>query len=85
VSLCLRCHRPLRNPSPTGYGPVCARIRGAAAPASVERDLLGYEIEDAVRVARYRVQVLIDGMAAEARIAVRHAFAAARRRLGVRA
>lgn len=25
---CRGCHRRLKNPSPTGYGPTCARKRG---------------------------------------------------------
>jgi hypothetical protein len=34
---CQECHRPLRRPSPTGYGPVCERRRNArpvAKPAA---------------------------------------------------
>lgn len=26
---CEECHRPLRRPSPSGYGPVCERRRNA--------------------------------------------------------
>ncbi|MGV9278100.1 hypothetical protein [Streptomyces griseosporeus] len=34
---CLGCHRPLKQPSPTGYGPVCARRRGLTPPGTARR------------------------------------------------
>lgn len=33
---CRGCHRALKRPSPTGYGPVCARKRGLT-PAKAHR------------------------------------------------
>lgn len=33
---CRGCHRRLKNPSPTGYGPTCARKRGLT-PKKVRR------------------------------------------------
>lgn len=32
VPRCRDCKRVLKNPSPTGYGPDCARKRGLASP-----------------------------------------------------
>ncbi|MGW2520494.1 hypothetical protein ACWC09_26465 [Streptomyces sp. NPDC001617] len=34
---CRDCHRRLKNPSPTGYGPTCARKRGLTTPRAVRR------------------------------------------------
>lgn len=31
---CQGCHRPLKHPTPTGYGPVCARRLGLTPPTS---------------------------------------------------
>ena len=82
MTTCIRCHRPLKQPTPTGMGPVCAKRAAPPVPAH-ERDLFGYDLDKAVAAALYRLQVHIDGMAAAASIAIRHEFAAARRRLGV--
>jgi hypothetical protein len=84
MTICVKCHRPLKHPTPTGMGRVCASR--AAPPVSVhERDLFGYDVDKAADAALYRVRVLVDGMVAEAHVAVRREFAAARRRLGVQA
>lgn len=32
---CNRCRRELKNPSPSGYGPVCLRAITGSKPASV--------------------------------------------------
>lgn len=80
---CIKCHRTLKRPTPTGMGAVCARKANAQAVPAHERDLFGYEIDKAVHAARYRVQVHIESMAAEAYIAVRDEFRQARVRLGV--
>lgn len=78
---CTRCHRPLRKPTATGMGPVCART---AAPAPVhERDLFGYDVDKAVHAARHRIAVAIEAAVVEARMAVRQAFREARVRAGV--
>jgi len=79
--ICIRCKHPLKTPSITGYGPVCAKKAKAVPVPTHERDLLGYNIEAAVASARYVVKVSIDSAAAEATMAVRRDFAAARRRL----
>ena len=41
MSYCIKCHRPLRLPSPDGYGPVC---RKAAKPIP-SADLFGFRPE----------------------------------------
>ncbi len=35
---CARCSRPLKKPSPTGYGPVCARAVLGAKPRAKKRE-----------------------------------------------
>jgi hypothetical protein len=79
---CVKCHRPLkREPGPDGLGPVCAK---AAKPIPAgERDLFGFDIEKAVLSAGLRTRVFVSVLAAQARIDLREAFAAARVRLGV--
>ncbi|MFB8182578.1 hypothetical protein ACFC8N_42645 [Streptomyces sp. NPDC055966] len=37
---CLGCHRALKRPSPTGYGPTCARKRGLT-PGKPRRSTVG--------------------------------------------
>jgi hypothetical protein len=83
VTRCTRCRRPLKRPTETGMGDVCARKSKAVPVPAHERDLFGYEIEAAVKAARYRLAVYIAGKAAEAYIAVRDGFAQARRDRGV--
>lgn len=83
MTVCSRCHRPLKRQTETGMGPVCARAAKAQPVPAHERDLFGYDIDQAVHAARYRLQVHIDSMVAEAKMAVRHEFNAARVRLGV--
>lgn len=80
--ICARCHRALKNaPKDGNLGPKCAKLT-APVPA-VGRDLFGYDIDAAVESALFQVHGLIESRAAEARIALRHGFAAARRRAGV--
>lgn len=82
--ICSRCHRPLKHASSTGMGPVCAARYAKPVPAH-ERDLFGYDIDKAVHAARYRLQVHIDSMAAEASMALRSAYRVALERIrGVR-
>ena len=82
MNICLRCHRPLKNPSPTGFGPVCAK---AVQPVQeVERDLFGYDIEAAVQFARKRLSHFIAGQVVLAKYSIRRDFYEARQRLGVR-
>jgi hypothetical protein len=54
-------------------GPVCAARFARPVPAH-DRDLFGYDIDAAAAAAQYRLQVLIDGMAAEASMAMRTSF-----------
>lgn len=80
MTRCIRCHRPLKAPTPTGMGSVCASRYAKPIPAH-ERDLFGYDIAAAADAARYRVRVLVDSLAEEARAAVRDGFHDARVRL----
>ncbi len=78
MNVCLRCHRPLRNPAINGYGPVCAK---AAQPTpEVERDLFGFDIEAAAAGAKARLAEFIDARAALALHELRQAFQVARAR-----
>lgn len=81
MTYCRKCHRPLRLPSPDGYGPVCRKT--VPAVPTVERDLFGYDIAKAAESARERVRACIESMTVEAHAAVRAAFRAARVRAGV--
>lgn len=78
MTVCIRCHRPLKQPTETGMGPTCSKRAQAQAVPAHERDLFGYEIEKAVLAARYRLQVHIDSMAAEAQMEVKKGFHRAR-------
>lgn len=77
---CHRCHRPMKQD--TDLGPKCRRIAAAAAPAS---DLFGHDIPSAAKAATERVRVCIEMAAMDAKMAIRHEAAAARRRCGVAA
>lgn len=77
MTTCIRCHRPLKRPTETGMGPVCAKATKAQALVH-ERDLFGYEIDKAVEAALFRVELRIAVTAAEARKAVSRAFHRAR-------
>lgn len=81
MTICTRCHRPLKNPTLTGMGPVCSR-NAKPVPAH-ERDLFGYDPAKGELAALYRVRVLIDSMAVEAHMAIEKSFRAARVRLKV--
>jgi hypothetical protein len=85
MTCCANCGRTLKNePVMLGglaYGPKCAK--SAHPVPAVGRDLFGYDIDAAVESALFQVHGLIESRAAEARIALRHGFAAARRRLMV--
>lgn len=81
MTVCARCHRPLKRPAVNGLGPVCAKR--AQLPAKVERDLFGYDIEAAAAAACERLGLHVEALAAEAQVAMRRAFRAARVRLGV--
>lgn len=78
MTTCIRCHRPLKRPTETGMGDVCARKTKAQALQEPVRDLLGYDLDMAEAFARERVQVTIAAGAADAHMAVRRAFIRAR-------
>lgn len=81
MNTCLKCHRPLKRPTESGYGPVCAK---AATPLpEVSRDLFGYELEFAVQAALIRLEFFIAIRAARERHAIGVDFSEARKRLGV--
>lgn len=77
---CARCFRAMK-PRPSGYGPSCEK-KVDLIP-EVERDLFGYDIPAAAARARETICLVIESSCADARIAIRNAAAAARRRLGV--
>jgi hypothetical protein len=83
MTVCIRCKRPLRLPAVNGLGPVCAKRSAQPAPARVERDLFGYDIEAATDAAYLQVLLGIEIAAAEAQAAIRAQFHIARVRLGV--
>jgi hypothetical protein len=83
VTVCTRCHRPLKAATETGMGPVCARKAKRVPVPAHERDLFGFDIDKAVHAAVYRLGVLVESMAAEALMAVKRDFHDARvRHLG---
>lgn len=81
MTVCTRCHRPLKQPTETGMGPVCARAARIQPVPAHERDLFGYDIDKAVHAARYRLQVFIDSMAADASMELRASYRAAIERI----
>ena len=80
---CIRCHRPMKAATESGMGPVCAKKAKAQAIPRHERDLFGFNIPAACESALARLAVHVESLAVSARMAVRHEFAAAKRRLGV--
>lgn len=78
---CIRCHRPLKRPTETGMGEVCARKAKEVPVPDHERDLFGYSIERAVAAAEYRIGVHIAVLVEDAHQAMRRSFRAARERL----
>lgn len=82
MTICQRCHRPLKNPTKSGYGRICEKL--AEPVPDVERDLFGYDIEAAALAAQARLAEFIDLRAELAKFQIRRDFDAARRRLGVR-
>mgnify|MGYP000343684747 CR=1 FL=1 len=78
---CARCHRPLRKPTETGFGPVC--VKKIAPPATVERDLFGYDTEAAAASANAWVAAYVEALAAGHRADLRAQFKEARMALGV--
>lgn len=66
---CIRCHRPLKNPSESGMGAKCYAKAGKPIPA---HDLFGF-----------RPEVFAQELADKAMVEIGSGFAAARRRLGL--
>lgn len=81
MTTCLRCYRPLKHPTESGLGPVCARA--VETVQEVECDLFGYDIDAAALAAQARVTEFIELKAAESRWLIKMAFRGARIRLGV--
>lgn len=80
---CTRCHRPLKRPTETGMGDVCARKAKAVPVPAHERDLFGYDLGKAEQAARYRLEVHVAVLVEDAHQAVRRGFRAARERMGL--
>jgi hypothetical protein len=78
MTVCTRCLRPLKHPTATGMGPVCAKAARAQPVEAVERDLFGYDLDKAVRAAQDMVGLHIVSSAAAAHVAIRHQFRTAR-------
>lgn len=79
MTICQRCHRPLKNPSPSGFGPVCAKAINPTP--EVRRDLFGYDTEAAAQAARKKLADFIGFQAWQASKAVGDGFRDARKRL----
>lgn len=81
MTTCIKCHRPLKRPTETGMGRVCA-AKFAKPIEPAELDLFGYDIEKAAQAAMQRLHIHIEAMAAEARASLRQAFKQASARAG---
>ena len=79
MTICQRCHRPLKSPSPSGYGRVCEKLATPVPP--VERDLFGYDETAAALAAQARLAEFIDLRAWQASRAISDAFREARKQL----
>jgi hypothetical protein len=79
MTICLKCHRPLKNPPVNGMGPVCARTYQPVA--TVERDLFGYDIEAAALAAQVLLSGFIAGRVALAKYEIRREFYVLRQEL----
>lgn len=80
MSICQRCHRPIKDATRWGgLGPVCAKL--ATPVPAVERDLFGFDIDAAAAVAKVRLAEFIDARAALAWHELRAGFKAARARV----
>lgn len=63
MTICQRCHRPLKYPAINGMGPVCAK---AVKPVpEVERDLFGYDVQAASLSAVARQDLFVDAKTAQ--------------------
>lgn len=84
MSICLKCHRPIKDPIRWGgFGPVCAK---AVKPVpEVERDLFGYDEQAASLAATARQDLFIDAKTAQVQREVDAEFKAAWERWEARA
>lgn len=83
MTICQRCHRPLKNPTESGLGPVCAK---AVQPVpEVERDLFGYDVAAAASVAQMKQSLWLEARCAEAQRELDAEFRAAWERWEARA
>lgn len=65
---CLRCGRPLKHPSPTGYGPVCAQAVLGVMPRrqrKAPKDERTVDMWAADLEAANRVETLLSGICLE--------------------
>lgn len=63
MTICARCHRPLKNPAINGMGPVCAK---AVKPVpEVERDLFGYDEAAAATAVQVKQGMWLEARCAE--------------------
>jgi|GEM_PF-1739139 len=81
LTVCARCHRPLKVPTESGYGRVCEKL--APPVPEVVRDLFGYDVQAAALAAQARLAEFIDMRVELAKFQIRRDFAVARRMLGV--
>lgn len=81
MTICLRCHRPLKNPTESGYGRVCEKLAGPVQ--AIECDLFGVDIEAAVLIAQKNLSSFIAAQVALAKYAIRRDFYLLRQELGV--
>lgn len=83
MTICLRCHRPLKRPTESGLGPVCARAV-MPAPAADEPDLFE-DIDFSVIRANARVKAAVEFQSLLEKRRIQLGFEAARKQLGVAA
>lgn len=81
MNTCLKCHRPLKRPTESGYGPVCAKA--VQTVSEVERDLFGYDVDAAILSAQVRLAEYVDNRCELDKFQIRRSFNDARKRLGV--
>lgn len=79
MTICLKCHRPLKHPTESGLGPVCAKT--ANPSQEVERDLFGYDAWLAAEAAMARLELFIAAEVALAKHEIRQSFREARQAL----
>lgn len=78
MTVCLRCRRPLKYPTASGLGPVCAKA--GLLLQDTGRDLFPYDLDRAVHAARQRLEAYIDALAAMHLREIRRGFADTRSR-----